>query len=165
IFNSLIPLGAMPPLIGFIVRPDSVERHTLQNILETHAFTVNHVKEEFYKQAHQTSARYAEHESEFEKVGLTEDYKADCVAPFVKESLVKFSIDFIERINLSINKTVMIIGKIKNIHLPADCVRQDGFADLEKAGSIAVSGLDSYYTTRPIARLSYAKQDQIPSEI
>lgn len=165
IFNSLIHLGAMPPLIGFIVRPDSVERHTLRNILETHAFTINHVKEDFYKQAHQTSARYDKLESEFEKVGLTAEYKTDCMAPYVKESVVKLSIDFMERIDLSINGTVLVIGKIKNIHLPDDCVETDGFADLQKAGSIAGSGLDSYYTTRSIARLSYAKPNQLPDEI
>ncbi|MFN6039875.1 MAG: flavin oxidoreductase, partial [Bacteroidota bacterium] len=32
IFNSLVHIGANPPLLGFIVRPDSVERHTLENI-------------------------------------------------------------------------------------------------------------------------------------
>lgn len=165
IFNSLIHIGAMPPLVGFIIRPDSVERHTLQNILETQVFTINHVKKEFYKEAHQTSARYAKDESEFEKVGLTADYQIDCMAPYVKESLVKISVDFMERVDLSINGTVMIIGKIRNIHAPANCIMNDGFVDLEKAGSIAVNGLDSYYTTQSIGRLSYAKADQVPVEI
>lgn len=35
IFNSVFHLGANPPLMGFIIRPDSVDRHTLQNILDT----------------------------------------------------------------------------------------------------------------------------------
>jgi len=29
VFNSFFHIGANPPLFGFIVRPDSVERHTL----------------------------------------------------------------------------------------------------------------------------------------
>ncbi|MEO6901676.1 MAG: flavin reductase, partial [Bacteroidia bacterium] len=66
IFNSLFHIGANPPLFGFIVRPDSVERHTLSNILETGEFTVNHVREDFFEQAHQTSARYSNNVSEFE---------------------------------------------------------------------------------------------------
>lgn len=165
IFNSLIHLGAMPPLVGLIVRPDSVERHTLENILDTQVFTINHVKEEFYKEAHQTSARYAKHESEFDKVGLTPHYQSDCKAPFVKESSVKISVDFAEKIDLSINGTVMIIGKIKTIHIPADCVMKDGFVDLQKAETIASSGLDSYYSLQSIGRLSYAKPDQMPSPI
>jgi flavin reductase (DIM6/NTAB) family NADH-FMN oxidoreductase RutF len=35
IFSSLFHLGANPALIGFIMRPDSVDRHTLSNILFT----------------------------------------------------------------------------------------------------------------------------------
>ena len=35
IFNSLIHIGANPPLWGFLCRPDTVKRDTLQNILET----------------------------------------------------------------------------------------------------------------------------------
>ncbi|RYF96590.1 MAG: flavin oxidoreductase, partial [Chitinophagaceae bacterium] len=35
IFSSIVHIGANPPLICFIMRPDSVERHTLANILET----------------------------------------------------------------------------------------------------------------------------------
>jgi hypothetical protein len=33
----------------------------------------------------------------------------------------------------------------------------DGFVDIEKAGSIAGAGLDSYHTTKRLERLSYAK--------
>ena len=165
IFNSLIHLGAMPPLIGFIVRPDSVERHTLQNILETQVFTINHVKEEFYKAAHQTSARYPKEANEFEQVGLTAEYQTHCIAPYVKESVIKICVDFMERIDLTINGTVVLVGKIRTIQVPSDCLMQDGFVDLEKAASIAVSGLDSYHTTQPIARLAYAKPDQMPTEI
>lgn len=35
IFNSVIHIGANPPLMGFISRPNSGERHTLENIQET----------------------------------------------------------------------------------------------------------------------------------
>ena len=95
IFNSFFHLGANPPLFGFIVRPDSVERHTLTNILETKQFTVNHIQESFYKQAHQTSARYDSKISEFEATGLTAEYKTGHIAPFVKESAVKIAAEFI----------------------------------------------------------------------
>jgi hypothetical protein len=56
IFNSLFHIGANPPLCGLIFRPDSVERHTLTNIEQTGAYTVNHLNEHIYQQAHQTSA-------------------------------------------------------------------------------------------------------------
>ena len=35
IFNSLIHLGASPALLGLMTRPDTVQRDTLQNIMDT----------------------------------------------------------------------------------------------------------------------------------
>jgi hypothetical protein len=49
IFNSLVHIGANPPYIGFISRPDSVDRHTLSNIKETGLYTINHIREDFYE--------------------------------------------------------------------------------------------------------------------
>lgn len=43
IFSSIVHIGANPPYIGFVVRPDSVERHTYENILETKFYTLNHL--------------------------------------------------------------------------------------------------------------------------
>ena len=41
----------------------------------------------------------------------------------------------------------------------------DGYVDIEKAGTIAISGLDNYHDTKSIARLSYAKPGVGPKEI
>ena len=86
VFSSIVHIGANPPLISFIMRPDSVDRHTLINILNTGSYTINHLNETIYKQAHQTSARYPKEISEFDATGLGVEYKANCKAPFVKES-------------------------------------------------------------------------------
>ena len=58
IFSSAVHIGANPPLLGLVSRPHSVPRHTLENIMATEQFTINHVNSMIYKQAHQTSARY-----------------------------------------------------------------------------------------------------------
>lgn len=165
IFNSFFHLGANPPLFGIIIRPDSVERHTLSNILETGVFTVNHVKEDFYKNAHQTSARYPADVSEFDAVGLTEENKPGIYAPFVKESSIKITASFRQKIEVEANGTIMIIGKINHISLPENCLSEDGFIDIEKTGTITCSGLDSYHTTKRLSRLSYAKPDKLSQEI
>ena len=157
IFNSIVHIGANPPLISFIMRPDSVERHTLSNILSVGYYTINHLNETIYRQAHQTSARYPKEVSEFDATGLTPKYKNDFKAPYVKESNVQLGIEFKERINLSINNTIMIIGEIKEMYFPADCLQVDGYLDIEKAGTIACTGLDSYHSTNRIERLPYAK--------
>jgi flavin reductase (DIM6/NTAB) family NADH-FMN oxidoreductase RutF len=157
IFSSIVHIGANPPLISFIMRPDSVERHTLANILETGSYTINHLNASIYKQAHQSSARYAKEVSEFDATGLSTEYKGNCKAPFVKESNVQLELDFKQRIDLTINNTIMIIGEIKNIYFPEGCMQEDGFLDIEKAGTITCSGLDSYHLSKSLARLPYAK--------
>ena len=165
VFNSLIHLGANPSLVGFISRPGVVERQTLENIMETGFFTVNHVTENFFRQAHQTSARYPREISEFEATGLTIEYKNGFFAPFVGESKVQIAIEFKEKVEIKINNTVLMIGEIKEVFFPANCLFEDGALDLEKAGSLASLGLDSYHTTHKIARLSYAKPGKTPEDL
>jgi flavin reductase (DIM6/NTAB) family NADH-FMN oxidoreductase RutF len=157
VFNSFFHLGANPPLFGFIVRPDTVERHTLNNILETREFTVNHVTSDFYEAAHQTSARYPAEVSEFDAVGLHEEQKSGFYAPFVAESSVKIGAHFRQKIDIAINGTIMIVAEVRYISVPETCLKTDGFFDLEEAGTLTCSGLDSYHITERLARLSYAK--------
>ena len=165
IVDSIIHIGSNPPLFGMIFRPGVVERHTLENILETGFFTINHINENIFKQAHQTSARYEREMSEFEATGLNPEYKNDFFSPFVEESHVQLVMEFKEKINLSINNTVLVIGEVKAVYFPEDCLQKDGFLDIEKAESITCSGLDSYHKTTRIDRLSYAKPDKIITSI
>jgi len=165
IFNSLFHIGANPPLCGFIVRPDASPRHTLQNILDTNFYTINHIHEGIYKNAHQASARYDADVSEFEAVKLTEEYFEGYDAPFVHESHLKFICEFKQKIDLEINGTIMIIGQIQEIILPDHCLGKDGFVDIELAETITCSGLDSYHSTKKIGRLSYAKTHKWPENI
>lgn len=161
IVDSIIHIGSNPPLFGMIFRPGVVARHTLENILETGFYTINHIAEKIYEKAHQTSARYDRNCSEFEKTGLTSEYKNNFFAPFVNESNVQLAMEFKEKILLSINNTVLIIGEVKDVYFPENCLQKDGFLDIEKAETITCSGLDSYHKTIQISRLSYAKPDKI----
>ena len=165
IFNSIVHIGANPPLIGFFVRPDSVERHTLANILNTEYYTINHINETIYKQAHQTAARYEKEISEFEATQLTAEFKDNFKAPFVQESFIQLGVQLKEKITIQSNQTILLIGEIKLINYPSDCMENDGFINLEKAQTITCSGLDSYYKTTKIARLSYAKPNTTPTII
>lgn len=160
IFSSIVHIGANPPLMGVIFRPGVVERHTLENLIETEFFTINHLNETIFRQAHQTSARYEREISEFEASGLTPDYKNDFFAPFVKESNVQLGLQFKQKIDIEINNTILIIGEIKQVYFPENCYCEDGFIDIEKANTITCSGLDSYHKTTHLDRLSYAKPNK-----
>jgi flavin reductase (DIM6/NTAB) family NADH-FMN oxidoreductase RutF len=157
IFSSIVHIGSNPPLLSFIMRPDSVERHTLTNIMETGFYTINHINAGIYEKAHQTSARYPKNVSEFDAAQLTPVFKNDFVAPFVAESHIQIGMEFKERIKISINQTSMIIGEIKFVNYPDNCLLDDGFVDIEKAGTITSSGVDSYHATQLLQKLEYAK--------
>lgn len=160
VFSSLVHIGANPALMALIFRPSPPERDTLSNLLETGFYTLNHINENIYQKAHQTSARYEKGISEFDQTGLTPEFKNDFKAPFVSESCIQIGMVFREKINLSINNTVMVIGEIQEVYFPENCLSKDGFLDIEKANSITCSGLDSYHKTQHLSRLSYAKPNK-----
>lgn len=160
VFSSFFHIGANPALCGVIVRPDNGERHTLNNIMATESYTINHVHEAIYQQAHQTSASYPAERSEFSATGLTEEWLNGFFAPYVRESRVKLAVQLAERIDLQINGTILLIGKILEAYVPDEVINPDGFIDLEAAGTMTLSGLDAYHHTQKVTRLSYAKPDQ-----
>lgn len=165
IFNSTVHIGANPPLLGIVFRPPSVPRHTLQNILDTGFFTLNHVHKYILQQAHQCAARYGEDESEFNAVGLLEEYTGTIPAPYVKESLIKVGLSFAELHEIKANGTQLMIGKIEEITVPTHVLGEDGYLDLQRAGSLAIAGLDGYHSTEKLVRLSYARPGSTPEAL
>lgn len=157
IFNSLIHLGANPALFGLMSRPDTVQRDTLQNILDTREYTLNYVPASLYKQAHQTSARYAREVSEFERAGFTASYHSSCSAPFVEAAVVKIAMQLEETIPIQLNGTILIIGSIRQVELDDRLVEADGFVNLSAAEVLVSQGLDAYFVSQELGRLPYAK--------
>jgi len=165
IVSSVFHLGADPALMGFISRPPSVDRHTLENIEALGEYTLNHVHADIVHAAHQTSARYPREVSEFAATGLTPLAAQTLRVPYVAESRVRLGLTLCEMKPVEVNNTVMVIGEIVEIHVPDSAVVEDGFIDLETLGTVAISGLDSYHRTEKVSRLSYAKPDRPPREI
>lgn len=158
IFNSVMHIGADPALMGFISRPDSVDRHTFENIKETGFYTINHVHTEIFEKAHQTSARYEREESEFDAAGLRAGYKDGFPAPFVQESRIQIGLSLKEIVPVRINSTLLVVGEITDLYFPGEIWDAGhGIFDFEKAGTVAGSSLDGYHATRVIRRLKYAK--------
>lgn len=157
VFSNIVHLGADPALIGFVNRPLAAAPHTLSNIQETGFFTVNLVTESMYKQAHQTSAKYADGVSEFEMTGLTEQFREGCSVPFVAESPVQYLLKLEQVIPIELNDTFFVIGSLQAAYVPADIQEEDGFLDLAKAGILTSLGTSGYYKTEKIDNLPYAK--------
>ena len=162
-FSQIFHIGATPPMVGILFRPHTVPRDTLENILNTGFFTLNHVTEEFYQQAHQTAASYTL--SEFESVGLEEEYLNDFFAPFVKSSPVKTACTYLEHQSIKVNGTVLLIAAIEHVWVEEKGLRSDGSLDLNALGTVTVSGLDEYHIGQKLARLSYPKPGKDLEEI
>lgn len=161
IVSSVTHIGSNPPLLSFISRPNSVERHTLENIFQTGVFSLNSVEADFASLAHQTSARYPKQQSEFEAVGLTPHYQSGFAAPFVLESNINIGLRLKEHHTIQANNTEMVVGEIEHIHLPTGIIKADGYLDIEAMEWVTISGLDSYHVTQRLFRLQYAKPDKL----
>jgi flavin reductase (DIM6/NTAB) family NADH-FMN oxidoreductase RutF len=156
LFSSVVHIGADPPLQGMIVRPTSVPRHSYENIRATGCWTLNHVRRSFHEAAHRTSARFPREVSEFEACGFTPLWEEGFAAPFVAEAKIRAGLEFVEEHPLG-NGTILVIGRVVQLVLPERCLSEDGYLDVEIAGTVAISGLDSYHETRRLSRQPYAK--------
>ncbi len=157
VFSSVVHIGSDPPLIGFINRPKKAAPHTIANIEATGQYTINHIKPQFARQAHQTSAKYPVGVSEFEQVGLAMEFVENVTAPFVKESSVKYALSLQQIIPITLNETFLVIGKVEVVMIEDHILNADGFLELDKCETICSNGIDSYYATQHLLRLPYAK--------
>lgn len=160
VVSSVVHLGSNPALLGMVMRPPSVPRHSYENIKETGVYTLNHVTSEIAEQAHQTSARYDHEVSEFDATGLMPTFPKDFDAPAVKESVISIGLALKEDLEIALNKCRFLIGEIQWVRFPEEALQEDGYLDLQHAGTITVAGLDAYHKTEKLFRLSYAKPHQ-----
>jgi len=157
LMSSVFHVGAAPPLLGVLFRPHTVPRHSLENLLASEQYTLNHVSEAMHERAHLTSARHARKRSEFDAVGLTPAWSTMLSAPYVAESPVQIGLRLREHHTLDCNGCVLVIGEVCELRLLEDARSADGQLDLASLGVVAVSGLDEYHRTESLGRQPYAK--------
>ena len=157
IFSSVTHLGSNPALLGFILRPTSIDRNTYDNLKKTGIFTVNHVNQNFIKEAHQTSAKYDGSISEFKETLLGEEYLDDFKAPYVKQSRGKLGCTYENEDYLKENDCIFVIGKVEHIDVDKEIQGEDGWLNLERAQTVCIDGLDGYALPQILNRFSYAK--------
>lgn len=165
VFSSVTHLGSNPPLIGIIFRPVSdVPRHTYENIKETGQFTINHIYEGIFEEAHHTSAKYKSNVSEFQVTNLEEEYKNNWHAPFVKNVPIQMALTYCEEYTIKANNTTHLVAEIKDLFINESLVEKDGFINLTKAKVMAINGLDGYTTPILQKRLTYQRPKSLISD-
>lgn len=157
IISSVFHLGANPPLIGMVIRPEREHNDTLTNIRETEQYTLNNVLPDWFMKAHQTSASYPSGSSEFDTCGFNKQYVNCFKAPFVGESTIRIGLDLREIIDMEINGTTIVVGEIVHIITEDALIAADGTVNHAKAKTMTVAGLDTYYLPQPFGQLAYAK--------
>ncbi|SNR29691.1 MULTISPECIES: flavin reductase family protein [Hymenobacter] len=165
IVSSVLHLGSNPALLGFVMRPTTVARHTYENIRATGRYTFNHVPTGQEGAAHYTSANFAREESEFDACGFTPEYVDGFSAPYVQESRIKIGLELLQEMPIEANGTVLLIGRVEHIYLPEEVLRPDGSLDLVAAGTVCVSGLDGYHAVQAPVRYGYARAGQGPQRL
>ncbi|HEK20493.1 MULTISPECIES: flavin reductase family protein [unclassified Mucilaginibacter] len=157
VVSSVFHMGSNPPLLGMVIRPARPHNDSLKNIGSVKQYTLNNVQENFYVNAHQTSASYPSGVSEFKECGFNEYYLEDFKAPFVAESSVKIGLVPEQILDIDLNGTTIVIGKIQHLILDDAAVLPDGTIDHVGVSTVTGTGLDSYFLPGFLGRLPYAK--------
>jgi flavin reductase (DIM6/NTAB) family NADH-FMN oxidoreductase RutF len=157
VFSSVTHLGSDPALLGFILRPTTVSRHTYSNLKETNNFSVNAISQSFIAQAHQTSANYPVEVSEFEVTGIEPEWKEGISIPFVKESPIQLLCNYVNEYEIKENGTIHVIASIEKIFIKEELLSEDFWIQLDKGDVVAINGLDGYAKTELIERFPYAR--------
>jgi len=157
VFSSITHLGSDPALLGFILRPTTVPRHTYSNLKEIGWFTVNHISADVIKDAHHTSAKYPSEVSEFDQTQLEVEYKNGQGCPFVKNAPVQILCSYLNEYPIAENGTILIVGKMNAIYVEPQMVLEDGWIQLDKGKVVSINGLDGYALPQLLDRFEYAR--------
>ena len=157
VFSSITHLGSDPALLGFILRPTTVPRHTYSNIKDLTYFSVNAISQSFVAQAHKTSANYPIDVDEFMVTGIMPEWKNEIIVPFVKESPVQLLCKYVNEYEIKENGTIHVIASIEKIFVKEELLREDHWIQLDKGNIVAINGLDGYAKTELIERFPYAR--------
>ena len=157
VFNSIVHLGSNPALLGFILRPTTVPRHSFSNMKEVGVFTVNHIAKNQIEAAHHSSAKYPEEISEFDQTELNPVYKNDFAAPFVEGAPVQIACRYVNDYLIEENDTRLVVGAIEGAYIDDQMILDDGWVQLDLGEVVTINGLDGYALPQLIERFPYAR--------
>lgn len=148
LFNSLVHVGSQPPLVGMVFRPQTVPRHTLENIYSYGLFTLSSVSMSLIDRAHRTAEKFGRHEDEFELLGFTPFYFPNHPdVPAVAESPLKILLRYRENHLITTNQTIFIVSEILNVAIvDSEGINSDGSINHEYYDHAVISGLNDYYS-------------------
>lgn len=157
VFSSIVHLGSNPALVGFILRPTTVPRHTHANMKSTGIFTLNAITKHQIEDAHHTSAKYPEEVSEFDLTNLEPENKKNWKAPYVKGAPIQMGCRYVNEYPIHENDTLLVIGSIEHIYIQNELLCEDGWVQLDRGEIVSINGLDGYALPSLLDRFEYAR--------
>tara|TARA_Y100001978_G_C23533239_1_gene356030 strand:- start:15 stop:665 length:651 start_codon:yes stop_codon:yes gene_type:complete len=165
IFSSVVHISSSPPIFGFFVRTNKkVKRDTFENILLNNEYTINHIHQCTVDNSHFTSAKFDKDVSEFKVCNFNEQYIDNFSAPFVAESNIKMGLKLKEVIDFKSNQSKLVIGEIEHIFIKQGYLESDNVVNLEKSNSVCVSGLNTYYLSKKLKKMTYARVNDLKQQ-
>ncbi|UCG20557.1 MAG: flavin reductase family protein [Deltaproteobacteria bacterium] len=150
-FSFFTVASVNPPILCFspLLKENSIEKDTLANINQTGEFVVNIVSYGLAQAMNRTSGPYPSKVNEFDVAGVTPRQSAFVKPPCVADSLVNFECKLQQIIPLGSEPMAgnLILGKVCNIHLHPDIVR-NGEVESESLDAIGRLGGNMYSTIR-----------------
>lgn len=161
VFSSVTHLGSNPAMFSFIQRPLGYGAgHTYENLKTTGQITLNHINSDLIKKAHQSSAKYDSKQSEFDILEIEKQERDGFIAPFVKNANIQVAATYVNDYFIEENNCRLVICKITDVFLNEAHLLEDGWVNLQEAGSAIINGLDAYGTGVINERWSYAEVDK-----
>lgn len=157
VFNSVFHLGSNPPMLGLVLRPETVPANIYQSMSATGSFTVNHIQRNMIEQAHQTVEQPDKDISGFEQSGLEEEFLDGFPAPYVRQSSIKLGCKYVNEYTINENDARIIVAAVEHIYFEEGIEMPDGWLRLEDAGSVVLNGLDGYALPELLDRFRYAR--------
>ena len=150
-FSFFTVASVNPPILCFspLLQENSIEKDTLVNISQTGEFVVNIVSYGLAQTMNRTSGPYPSDVNEFDVAGVTPKQSTFVKPPCVADSLVNFECKLQQIIPLGSEPMAgnLILGKVCNIHIDPDIVR-NGEVDSKSLDAIGRLGGNMYTTIR-----------------
>jgi flavin reductase (DIM6/NTAB) family NADH-FMN oxidoreductase RutF len=136
-FSFFTVVCVVPPMVSLTIarNPDGSEKHTLRNIRETQEFCINVVTASVWKEMVDSANGFPEHESEFDKTGLTEMPAVKIKPPRVAEVPIHLECKLNQVIELGPNRHPLVIGEVVYFHVDPACMTND-YIDMRKLAPI-----------------------------
>ncbi|MEY4642746.1 MAG: hypothetical protein RLZZ227_2740 [Pseudomonadota bacterium] len=155
--NNLAPFSfyncfsSNPPILGLSTQPraDGRKKDTLQNIEDTHCFTLSCASHRFMQQMSKTAALLEPGDDEFVYAGITAAEAQHVAAPYVADALLVFecTLHDIVRLGSGPGSGNLILGQVRYVRIKDELYSQ-GRIDVETLDPVGRLAGDWYSTIR-----------------